>query len=125
MVKSGAEVNHRNRYGENAVHDAAKIRDLSPASKQKSIDAIAYFIALGGDIDIEDGDGFSVRRMIINTLSLVPGFSVFLAEDDLDRGDLARTSAAVGTIPKQAKIGRNDPCRCGSKKKFKACCGKA
>jgi uncharacterized protein YecA (UPF0149 family) len=23
-----------------------------------------------------------------------------------------------------AKIGRNDPCSCGSKKKFKKCCGK-
>jgi len=23
------------------------------------------------------------------------------------------------------KIGRNDPCSCGSKKKFKKCCGKS
>jgi uncharacterized protein YecA (UPF0149 family) len=23
-----------------------------------------------------------------------------------------------------AKIGRNDPCSCGSKKKYKKCCGK-
>ena len=25
---------------------------------------------------------------------------------------------------KDAKVGRNDPCSCGSKKKFKKCCGK-
>jgi uncharacterized protein YecA (UPF0149 family) len=32
-----------------------------------------------------------------------------------------------GTATRQAKlkIGRNDPCRCGSGKKYKHCCGKA
>ena len=29
-----------------------------------------------------------------------------------------------GTIVKGAKIGRNDPCPCGSGKKYKKCCGK-
>ena len=29
-----------------------------------------------------------------------------------------------GTIVKEAKIGRNDPCPCGSGKKYKKCCGK-
>lgn len=27
-------------------------------------------------------------------------------------------------IPKPTKIGRNDPCPCGSGKKYKKCCGK-
>ena len=30
-----------------------------------------------------------------------------------------------GTIVKPAKIGRNDPCPCGSGKKYKYCCGRA
>ncbi|MBC2851257.1 SEC-C domain-containing protein [Cetobacterium sp. 8H] len=29
-----------------------------------------------------------------------------------------------GTIVKDDKIGRNDPCTCGSGKKYKKCCGK-
>lgn len=29
-----------------------------------------------------------------------------------------------GTIVKEKKIGRNDPCPCGSGKKYKKCCGK-
>lgn len=29
-----------------------------------------------------------------------------------------------GTIRKEKKIGRNDPCPCGSGKKYKKCCGK-
>jgi SEC-C motif-containing protein len=28
-----------------------------------------------------------------------------------------------GAPPEQAKVGRNDPCPCGSGKKFKKCCG--
>jgi len=28
-----------------------------------------------------------------------------------------------GVFPKQEKVGRNDPCICGSGKKFKKCCG--
>ena len=28
-------------------------------------------------------------------------------------------------VRKSPKVGRNDPCSCGSKKKFKKCCGKA
>jgi len=28
-----------------------------------------------------------------------------------------------GAAPKPAKLGRNDPCACGSGKKFKRCCG--
>lgn len=32
---------------------------------------------------------------------------------------------AIQPIVRQApKVGRNDPCSCGSKKKFKKCCGK-
>ena len=34
-------------------------------------------------------------------------------------------SDAHGTTVKPAKIGRNDPCPCGSGKKFKKCCGRS
>ena len=30
----------------------------------------------------------------------------------------------VNSMPKKQKIGRNDPCPCGSGKKYKKCCGK-
>lgn len=35
-----------------------------------------------------------------------------------------REQKASGTIRKEQKIGRNDPCTCGSGKKYKKCCGK-
>ena len=37
--------------------------------------------------------------------------------------ELYKTQKASGTIVKGAKIGRNDPCPCGSGKKYKKCCG--
>jgi uncharacterized protein YecA (UPF0149 family) len=38
----------------------------------------------------------------------------------------AQVSAAASSLPIQrsgAKVGRNDPCPCGSGKKYKKCCG--
>lgn len=38
--------------------------------------------------------------------------------------ELYRNQKASGTIIKDKKVGRNDPCPCGSGKKYKQCCGK-
>ena len=39
------------------------------------------------------------------------------------RKELYKQQKASGTIVKGKKIGRNDPCPCGSGKKYKKCCG--
>ena len=39
-------------------------------------------------------------------------------------GDEARTDSARGANPAAAKLGRNDPCYCGSGLKFKKCHGR-
>jgi hypothetical protein len=39
--------------------------------------------------------------------------------------DVARRPAAETIIRHQPKVGRNDPCPCGSGKKYKKCCMKA
>lgn len=39
------------------------------------------------------------------------------------RKELYREQKRSGTIVKDKKIGRNDPCPCGSGKKYKKCCG--
>lgn len=41
------------------------------------------------------------------------------------RKELYREQKKSGTIVKQKKVGRNDPCPCGSGKKYKFCCGRA
>ncbi len=44
--------------------------------------------------------------------------------DDETREELYREQRRSGTIVKGKKVGRNDPCPCGSGKKYKFCCGK-
>jgi len=41
-----------------------------------------------------------------------------------DRKMAARLGKQAGSLRReQAKVGRNDPCPCGSGKKYKKCCG--
>ena len=40
------------------------------------------------------------------------------------RKELYKEQKKSGTVVKGPKIGRNDPCPCGSGKKYKKCCGK-
>ena len=47
--------------------------------------------------------------------------NIFSAEK---RKELYKEQKASGTIRKEKKVGRNDPCPCGSGKKYKKCCGK-
>ena len=44
--------------------------------------------------------------------------------DEEKRKDLYRQAKKMHTVVKEKKIGRNDPCPCGSGKKYKQCCGK-
>lgn len=44
--------------------------------------------------------------------------------DEETRKRLYREQKQSGTIRKGKKIGRNDPCPCGSGKKYKKCCGR-
>ena len=40
------------------------------------------------------------------------------------RKELYKEEKLSGTVVKEKKIGRNDPCPCGSGKKYKHCCGR-
>ncbi|MBE6015464.1 MAG: SEC-C domain-containing protein [Lachnospiraceae bacterium] len=44
--------------------------------------------------------------------------------DEAKRKELYLEQKKSGTIVKDHKVGRNDPCPCGSGKKYKKCCGK-
>ena len=44
--------------------------------------------------------------------------------DEEKKKQLYREQKQSGTIRKVKKIGRNDPCPCGSGKKYKMCCGR-
>ncbi len=52
----------------------------------------------------------------------LPEWDAVLSEER--RAELYKEQKASRTIRKETKIGRNDPCPCGSGKKYKKCCGK-
>jgi len=71
----------------------------------------------------------TVRNLFLVRIAADDELQQMTAERDqemlLSHGDGADGSRAK-TVRRQAtKVGRNDPCPCGSGKKFKKCCGKA
>lgn len=55
-------------------------------------------------------------------LYTLPQWDSILTEEK--RKELYKQQKASGTIRKDKKVGRNDPCPCGSGQKYKKCCGK-
>lgn len=55
-------------------------------------------------------------------LYTLPMWEEILPEDK--RKDLYKKQKKSGTVVKDSKVGRNDPCPCGSGLKYKKCCGK-
>ena len=51
-----------------------------------------------------------------------PQWDALLSEEK--RKELYKSQKKSGTVVKEKKVGRNDPCPCGSGKKYKFCCGK-
>ena len=51
----------------------------------------------------------------------LPQWDNILTEEK--RKELYKEQKASGTVRKEKKVGRNDPCPCGSGKKYKKCCG--
>ncbi|KUJ15820.1 uncharacterized protein LY89DRAFT_783089 [Mollisia scopiformis] len=120
MLQGGAQVNQRNRYGCTAAHDIVMARDFSTEGKMKTFDALTFFVEKGGDLDIKDGDGVSARTIGKSVMRMVPELGFVINPTS---GHPSMPTAGHGTTA-GTKIGRNDPCRCGSKKKYKVCCGK-
>ncbi len=52
----------------------------------------------------------------------LPQWEKIFSEEE--RKELYRTAKKMNTIVKPKKVGRNDPCPCGSGKKYKFCCGR-
>jgi len=118
LLQAGADINHRNRYGAVAAHDIVMAMDYSPAGKKKVVDALRFFLENGGDLNIADGDGVTAKRIGIPVQRLIPELGPLL------NGGGGSGSGNASAAAKAKKVGRNDPCSCGSKKKYKVCCGK-
>ena len=54
-------------------------------------------------------------------LYTLPEWDNLLADEK--RKEITKKQRLSGTVVKEKEIGRNDPCTCGSGKKYKKCCG--
>lgn len=74
--------------------------------------------------------GFDKEKLYYNMVEAkatwlyeLPMWDTLLTEEK--RKELYTSQKKSGTVVKEKKVGRNDPCPCGSGKKHKKCCGQA
>ena len=91
---------------------------------------------VNGEYDLTDFTGESVVRLEVDLKKLywnmldakaewlynLPQWSTLLT--DIERATIKKEYNKTKTVVKTKKVGRNEPCPCGSGKKYKQCCGK-
>ena len=73
----------------------------------------------GKDIDLTQEDMHLVLRLGMDFVRDIPTFVHWCAQEH----QKFMWSLGGQRVRETAKVGRNEPCPCGSKRKFKACCG--
>lgn len=117
-----------------------KLSELAKSFKMNSIDFAAFMsgieTSLTTPIDVEalEEDSeidvkidfeklfFNMHVAKANWLYDLPEWDNILTKEK--RKEIKAEYNKTKTIVKEEKIGRNDPCPCGSGKKYKKCCGK-
>jgi uncharacterized protein len=87
------------------------------ARTQVMIAPFTGFIDLGNDFSVELAD--DIEERLDEAAALIPHMILVLRKLANIRAARPRPARPAH----QAKVGRNDPCPCGSGKKFKRCCG--
>ena len=106
--------------------DAAHMRELIEADRFSEV--LRFFVARILGVPVKDDDhAFALLEQQQRAPeNLKPAPSHHAVEHPLTRDVLvpaeANTPSTANSIRGQSKIGRNEPCPCGSGKKFKRCC---
>ena len=90
-------------------------------NKPNPIEEMKEDTAISLDIDLEKLY-YNMVEAKADWLYNLPQWDSLLSEEN--RKELYKTQKKSGTVVKEKKVGRNDPCPCGSGKKYKFCCGK-
>ena len=73
------------------------------------------------DVDLEKLY-YNMQDAKADYLYSLPQWDAIFSEEK--RKEITRACKNAGIVRNENKIGRNDPCPCGSGKKYKKCCGK-
>ncbi len=79
--------------------------------------------------DTEVSLGFDKEKLYRNMIDAKADWLYELPQwdsifDEDTKKAIYKDQKASGTVRKEKKVGRNDPCPCGSGKKYKKCCGR-
>lgn len=61
LYDAGGDVNARNRYGDTAAAEIAMLTGYDAETTRRARDALAWFFAHGGNVDMRNNDGVSAR----------------------------------------------------------------
>jgi len=117
------------------IGELAAEHDVRPVIYMGFLDGINTSLK-GGEIELENLDENSeieldidMEKLLYNMLAAdaeylytLPQWESVLSADKIK--EIVKAFKKSKTVVKGEKIGRNDPCPCGSGKKYKKCCGK-
>jgi len=117
------------------IGELAAEHDVRPVIYMGFLDGINTSLK-GGEIELENLDENSeieldidMEKLLYNMLAAdaeylytLPQWEEVLSADKIK--EIVKAFKKSKTVVKGEKIGRNDPCPCGSGKKYKKCCGR-
>ena len=127
-------LNNKGEGVEGKVSDLANTYNTSVEYFMGFIDGISE--SLKEDIVLEEIEADSqislkidFEKLYFNMLSVeaewlytLPGWEGILSAEE--RKEIEKSYKKTKTVVKEKTVGRNEPCPCGSGKKYKKCCGK-
>lgn len=126
-------IGEKNNKIEGSIGELAKVNNMKPEQFVGFLDGISD--ALDKEIDLMEVDEDTVIDVTVDFEVLYKKMIEFKAEhlyslkeweNVFSKEELMKfynEQKASKTVIKDAKVGRNDPCPCGSGKKYKKCCG--
>lgn len=119
---------------EGKVEDLAKESNMVPPQYMGFIDGISESLSVPIDLDAIALDtkiklDIDFAKLYKNMLAVPADWLYTLEEWDNiftrdEREELTKEYKRSKTVVNEIKVGRNDPCPCGSGKKYKKCCGR-
>jgi hypothetical protein len=105
LYDAGGDVNNRNRYGGTVAQEIVQVYgpdDETTFANAKK--AFKWFLTHGGNVDIADGDGITVRRTLSATILMrtIPEFIEMLEKEDRRRA--AKGKACCKLCGREDKI---------------------
>lgn len=128
-------LSHTDEILEGSIAELGKRFNMDEVEFLGFIDGINTSL-VNGEYDLTDFTGESVVKLEVDLKKLywnmldakaewlynLPQWATLLT--DIERATIKKEYNKSKTVVKIKKVGRNEPCPCGSGKKYKQCCGK-